>query len=72
MFKPDQSSSFHSDPELSPSTELTGFRMIVVSTTPGGGSGGTTRPLLRDGGVEELRGDPTIGPHPKVWTIDQE
>ena len=38
----------------------------------GGGGGGTTRPLLRDGGAEELRRDPTVGPHPKVWTIDQE
>ena len=38
----------------------------------GGGGGGTTRPLLRDGGAEELRADPTVGPHPKVWTIDQE
>ena len=38
----------------------------------GGGGGGTTRPLPRDGGAEELRGDPTVGPHPKVWTIDQE
>ena len=34
--------------------------------------GGTTRPLPRDGGAEELRGDPTVGPHPKVWTIGQE
>ena len=34
------------------------------------GGGGTTRPLPRDGGAEELRGDPTVGPHPKVWTID--
>ena len=40
--------------------------------TLGGGGGGTTRPLPRDGGAEELRGDPTIGPHPKVWTIDRE
>ena len=38
----------------------------------GGGGGGTTRPLPRDGGAEELRGDPTVGPHPKVWTIDRE
>ena len=38
----------------------------------GGGGGGTTRPLPRDGGAEELRGDPIIRPHPKVWTIDQE
>ena len=39
-----------------------------------GGSGGgcTTRPLPRDGGAEEFRGDPTVGPHPKVWTIDRE
>ena len=26
-----------------------------------GGGGGTTRPLPRDGGAEELRGDPTVG-----------
>ena len=39
---------------------------------PGGGGGGTTRPLPRDGGTEELRGDPTVRPHPKVWTIDRE
>ena len=38
----------------------------------GGGGGGTTRPLPRDRGAEELRGDPTIGSHPKVWTIDRE
>ena len=37
-----------------------------------GGGGGTTRPLPRDGGTEELCGDPTVGPHPKVWTIDRE
>ena len=37
----------------------------------GGGGGGTTRPLPRDGGTEELRGDPTVEPHAKVWTIDQ-
>ena len=34
--------------------------------------GGTTQPIPRDGGAEELRGDPTVGPHPKVWTIGQE
>jgi len=27
-----------------------------------------TRPLPRDGGVEEHHGDPTVGPRPKVWT----
>ena len=37
-----------------------------------GDDGGTTRPLPRDGGAEELHGDPTVGPHPKVWTIDRE
>ena len=36
-----------------------------------GGGGGTTRPLPRDESAEELRGDPTVGPHPKVWTIGQ-
>jgi len=29
------------------------------------GDGGATSPLPRDGGVEELHGDPTIGPRPK-------
>ena len=30
-------------------------------------------PTLSEGwGSEELREDPTVGPHPKVWTIDQE
>jgi len=33
--------------------------------------GGATRPLPRDGGVEELHGDPTVGPRPKVWTRGQ-
>ena len=37
-----------------------------------GGGGGTTQPLPRNGGVEELRRDPTVGLHPKVWTISQE
>ena len=44
----------------------------VTSTIFSFGGGGTTRPLPRDGGAEELRGDPTVGPHPKVWTIDRE
>jgi len=35
------------------------------------GVGGATRPLPRDGGVEELHGDPTVGPRPKVWTRGQ-
>ena len=29
------------------------------------GGGGTTRPLSRDGGAEELREDPTVGPQPQ-------
>jgi len=33
--------------------------------------GGANRPLPRDGVVEELCGDPTIGPRPKVWTRGQ-
>ena len=36
------------------------------------GGGGTTRPLPRDRGAEELRGDPADGHNPKVWTIGQE
>ena len=42
----------------------------VCHCDSGGGGGGTTRPLPRDGDAEELRGDPTVGPHLKVWTID--
>jgi len=34
-------------------------------------SGSAVRPLPRDGGMEELCGDPTVGPCPKVWTTDQ-
>jgi len=33
-----------------------------------GHGGGTTLPLARDEGAEEFRRDPTVGPHPKVWT----
>jgi len=35
------------------------------------GDGAVIWPLSRDGGAEELRGDPTVGPRPKVWTKDQ-
>jgi len=28
--------------------------------------GGATRPLLRDGGLKELHGDPTVEPRPKA------
>ena len=48
------------------------FRNRLSSFIPGGDGGGITRPLPRNGSAEELRGDPTIGPHLKVWTIDQE
>jgi len=27
--------------------------------------------LPKDGGVEELHGNPTVGPRPKVWTKGQ-
>jgi len=33
--------------------------------------GGATRPLSRDEGVEELHGDQTVGPRPKVRTSGQ-
>jgi len=33
--------------------------------------GGATRALPRDGDVEELHGNPTVGPLPKVWTRGQ-
>ena len=48
------------------------YKLFQCYNEIGGGGGGTTRPLPRDGGAEELRGDPTVGPHPKVWTIDRE
>jgi len=35
------------------------------------GGCGATRPLPRDGGVEELHRDPTVGPRPKIWTRGQ-
>jgi len=34
-------------------------------------SGGATQPLPRDGGVEDLHGDPTAGPRPTVWARGQ-
>jgi len=34
-------------------------------------SGGATQSLPMDGGVEELHGDPTVGPRPKVGTRGQ-
>jgi len=37
----------------------------------GDGGGGSTRPLSRDEGVKELHGDPTVGPHLKVWARGQ-
>jgi len=33
--------------------------------------GGATRPLPRNGGVEDLHEDPTVGPRPKVWIRGQ-
>jgi len=36
-----------------------------------GGGGGATWPFPKDGGVEELHGDPTVGPRLKVWTKGQ-
>jgi len=38
------------------------FRFFLI----GSGGGDATRPLSRDGGVEELYGDPTVGDDPKV------
>jgi len=32
---------------------------------------GATRPLPRDGIVEEFCGDPTVGSRPKIWTRDK-
>jgi len=36
-----------------------------------GGDGGATRPLSRVGSAEKFFGDPTVGPHPRVWTRGQ-
>jgi len=35
------------------------------------GDGSSTRPLMRDGGMEEFCGDPTVGSCFKVCTRDQ-
>jgi len=35
------------------------------------GEGGGIRSLPGDGGAEEFHGDPTVEPHPKVWTTGQ-
>jgi len=43
-------------------------RQAEVSLKHSVSNGGATRPLPRNGGVEELHGDPTFGPRPKVWT----
>jgi len=43
------------------------FFCSICDETNGDG-GGATRPLPRDGGVEELHGDPTVGPRLKAWT----
>jgi len=51
---------------VSLNSEFTGSHKKSVYYT-----GGATRPLPRDGGVEELHGDPTVGPRPKVWTRGQ-
>jgi len=34
-----------------------------------GDGDGATRPLPRNRGVEELHGDPTVGPRPKDWSL---
>jgi len=45
------------------------FQGVCCNTVDHGGD--ATRPLPRDGGVEKLYGDPTVGPHPKIWTRGQ-
>jgi len=35
------------------------------------GGVGAIRPLPKDGGVEELHEDSTLGPYPKVWSRGQ-
>jgi len=45
------------------------FKLANIFSVVGGG--GATRTLPRDGGVEKLHGDPTVGPRPKVWARGQ-
>jgi len=47
------------------------LRSFQITLNHGGGGGGATRPFQRDGGVEELHGDPTVRTRPKVWTRGQ-
>jgi len=46
-------------------------RIKCVLKAKDGGGGGATQPLSRDGDIEELHEDPTVGPCPKVWTRGQ-
>ena len=39
---------------------------------PGGGGGGFTRPIPRDGGADQFRGIPIVGRLPTDGTIDPE
>jgi len=41
-------------------------KIYCLPVVTGGGS--ATRPLPRNGGTEELHGDPIVGPRLKVWT----
>jgi len=49
--------------------EKKGFGTKKVSTRTGGGA---TRPLPRDGGVEELHGETTVEPRPNIWRDNPE
>jgi len=52
--------------------ELTQNQMFWLKVPCGGGGlRGATRPLPKDGGVEELHGDPTVRLRPNVWTRGQ-
>jgi len=45
-------------------------KTYVISILSSGG-GSAVRYLPKNVGEEEFRGDPTVGPRPKVWTRDQ-
>ena len=42
------------------------FKKVCLQDLFDKSSGGSTRPLARDGGAEKLSGDPTVEPHLKV------
>jgi len=46
-------------------------KLVDKYMVPGGGAAAATQHFSRDRVLEELQGDASVEPHPKVWTKDQ-